>query len=129
MACHSSNSRIFSSQPTEEHQINISSKMVAQEESSTSPNAEMPSPMEGKFTYVGLDVDATGRRLIDEIIHIAAYTPKDSFTQHIMPLMNLNPGARQRHQIRVITVGFFRMLKSMQTYKASCKNSTCRNRH
>lgn len=31
--------------------------------------------------------------------------------------MNLNPAARQRHQIRVITVGFFRMLKSMQTYK------------
>lgn len=34
-----------------------------------------------------------------------------------MPLMNLNPAARQRHQVRVITVGFFRMLKSMQTYK------------
>lgn len=31
--------------------------------------------------------------------------------------MNLNPAARQRHQVRVITVGFFRMLKSMQTYK------------
>lgn len=31
--------------------------------------------------------------------------------------MNLNPAARQRHQIRVITVGFFRMLKSMQTFK------------
>lgn len=27
--------------------------------------------------------------------------------------MNLNPAARQRHQLRVITVGFFRMLKSM----------------
>lgn len=25
--------------------------------------------------------------------------------------MNLNPAARQRHQLRVITVGFFRMLK------------------
>lgn len=34
-----------------------------------------------------------------------------------MPIMNLNPAARQRHQIRVITVGFFRMLKSMHTYK------------
>lgn len=31
--------------------------------------------------------------------------------------MNLNPAARQRHQVRVITIGFFRMLKSMQTYK------------
>lgn len=31
--------------------------------------------------------------------------------------MNLNPGARARHQIRVITVGFFRMLKSMVDFK------------
>lgn len=31
--------------------------------------------------------------------------------------MNLNPAARQRHQVRVITVGFFRMLKSMLTFK------------
>ncbi|CAO1346489.1 unnamed protein product [Diamesa serratosioi] len=73
--------------------------------------------MEGTYTYVGLDVDSTGRRLIDEIVHIAAYTPNDDFSQHVMPLMNLNPAARQRHQIRVITVGFFRMMKSMQTYK------------
>lgn len=35
--------------------------------------------------------------------------------------MNLNPGARQRHQIRVINVGCFRMLKSMQTYKVRDK--------
>jgi len=34
-----------------------------------------------------------------------------------MPYMNLNPAARQRHQVRVISIGFFRMLKSMQTYK------------
>lgn len=52
-----------------------------------------------------------------KIVHIAAYTPTEDFTQHVMPLMNLNPAARQRHQIRVITVGFFRMMKSMQTYK------------
>lgn len=31
--------------------------------------------------------------------------------------MNLNPAARQRHQIRVITVGFFRMLKCILTNK------------
>lgn len=52
-----------------------------------------------------------------KIVHIAAYTPTEDFSQHVMPLMNLNPAARQRHQIRVITVGFFRMMKSMQTYK------------
>ncbi|KAG5677885.1 hypothetical protein PVAND_007602 [Polypedilum vanderplanki] len=75
------------------------------------------SKLEGNYTYVGFDIDTTGRRLIDEIVHIAAYTPDDAYSQYIMPLMNLNPVARNRHQIRVITVGFFRMLKSMQTYK------------
>lgn len=73
--------------------------------------------LEGKYTVIGLDIDTTGRRLIDEIVHVAAYTPTDQFSQYIMPLMNLNPGARSRHQIRVITVGFFRMLKSMVDYK------------
>lgn len=34
-----------------------------------------------------------------------------------MPYMNLNPAARQRHQVRVITVGFYRLLKCSQTYK------------
>lgn len=96
------------------------------------------SAMKGNYTYIGLDIDTTGRRLIDEvrkkalkwtkqpiltkfllqqIVNIAAYTPETEYSQHIMPLMNLNPGARQRHQIRVINVGCFRMLKSMQTYK------------
>lgn len=31
--------------------------------------------------------------------------------------MNLNPGARLRHQVRIINVGFFRMLKCMKNYK------------
>lgn len=52
-------------------------------------------------------------------MQLAAYTHNDEYAQYIMPIMNLNPAARQRHQIRVITVGFFRMLKSMQTYKVS----------
>lgn len=72
---------------------------------------------EGKYTLVGIDIDTTGRRLIDEIVQLAAYTPKDHFEQYIMPYMNLNPAARQRHQVRVISIGFYRMLKSMQTYK------------
>uniref|UniRef100_T1GIA2 Uncharacterized protein n=1 Tax=Megaselia scalaris TaxID=36166 RepID=T1GIA2_MEGSC len=59
----------------------------------------------GKYTLVGIDVDTTGRRLIDE------------YGQYIMPYMNLNPAARQRHQVRVITVGFYRLLKCSQTYK------------
>lgn len=72
---------------------------------------------QGKYILASVDVDTTGRRLIDEIVQLSAYTPKSQFAEYIMPIMNLNPAARQRHQIRVITVGFFRMLKSMQTYK------------
>jgi len=72
---------------------------------------------EGKYTIVSVDVDTTGKRLIDELVQVATYTPDKSHSQYIMPLMNLNPAARQRHQVRVITVGFFRMLKSMHTYK------------
>lgn len=71
----------------------------------------------GKYTLVGIDIDTTGRRLIDEIVQLSAYTPNSEFGQYVMPYMNLNPAARQRHQVRVITIGFFRMLKSMQTYK------------
>ncbi|XP_058459901.1 maternal protein exuperantia [Malaya genurostris] len=71
----------------------------------------------GKYTLIGIDIDTTGRRLIDEIVQVSAYTPEHQYSQYIMPLMNLNPAARQRHQVRVITVGFFRMLKSMQTYR------------
>ncbi|XP_064547075.1 maternal protein exuperantia [Drosophila montana] len=71
----------------------------------------------GDYILVAVDIDTTGRRLIDEIVQLAAYTPTDHFEQYIMPYMNLNPAARQRHQVRVISIGFFRMLKSMQTYK------------
>lgn len=110
----------------------------------------------GNYILVSVDIDTTGRRLIDEVIYLlqcwagvnelctpfvsnltfwfclpwllflqivqlAAYTPNEHFEQYIMPYMNLNPAARQRHQVRVISIGFFRMLKSMQTYKVSGK--------
>ncbi|ETN67967.1 maternal protein exuperantia [Anopheles darlingi] len=71
----------------------------------------------GKYTLIGIDIDTTGRRLIDEIVQISAFTPDHQYAQYIIPLMNLNPAARQRHQVRVITVGFFRMVKSMQNYR------------
>lgn len=31
--------------------------------------------------------------------------------------MNLNPAARQRHHLRIVTSRFFRMLKDLHTYK------------
>lgn len=109
--------------------------------------------MKGNFTYIGLDIDTTGRRLIDEvssikrgahfemnhhhpsgsffsqIVNIAAYTPDSQYSQHIMPLMNLNIGARKRHEIRVINVGCFRMLKCMQTYKVRTRGEVIRTGH
>ncbi|KAL9699643.1 hypothetical protein quinque_003084 [Culex quinquefasciatus] len=52
----------------------------------------------GRYTLIGIDIDTTGRRLIDEIVQISAYTPEHQHSQYIMPLMNLNPAARQRYQ-------------------------------
>ncbi|CAB3220900.1 unnamed protein product [Arctia plantaginis] len=71
----------------------------------------------GKYALVGWDMDTTGRRLIDEICQIAAYTPKQSYSQYIMPYGDLNPGARRRHNVRVVTVGRYRMLKDTNTHK------------
>ncbi|XP_013147808.1 PREDICTED: maternal protein exuperantia [Papilio polytes] len=71
----------------------------------------------GKYSLVGWDMDTTGRRLIDEICQIAAFTPKQTYTQYIMPYGDLNPGARRRHNIRVVTVGRYRMLKDTITHK------------
>lgn len=34
-----------------------------------------------------------------------------------MPYMNLNQAAKMKHQLRVINLGIFRMLKNMQTHK------------
>ncbi|XP_017051130.1 maternal protein exuperantia [Drosophila ficusphila] len=87
---------------------------AADQSSSVVAKDELPA---GNYILVGVDIDTTGRRLIDEIVQLAAYTPTDHFEQYIMPYMNLNPAARQRHQVRVISIGFYRMLKSMQTYK------------
>ncbi|KAI8423672.1 hypothetical protein MSG28_012714 [Choristoneura fumiferana] len=80
--------------------------------------AERPAGLPpGKYSLVGWDMDTTGRRLIDEICQIAAYTPQQSYSQYIMPYGDLNPGARRRHNVRVVTVGRYRMLKDTNTHK------------
>lgn len=71
----------------------------------------------GKYSLVGWDMDTTGRRLIDEICQIAAYTPQQTYSQYIMPYGDLNPGARRRHNVRVVTVGRYRMLKDTTNQK------------
>ncbi|KAI8423666.1 hypothetical protein MSG28_012714, partial [Choristoneura fumiferana] len=52
------------------------------------------------------------------ICQIAAYTPQQSYSQYIMPYGDLNPGARRRHNVRVVTVGRYRMLKDTNTHKS-----------
>lgn len=72
---------------------------------------------EGRYRLVGWDIDTTGRRLIDEICQIAAYTPNSQFAQYIMPYAALNPYAQRRHNIKVVTINRFRLLKDLKTNK------------
>lgn len=71
----------------------------------------------GKYCLVGWGVDTTGRRLIDEICQIAAYTPNSQFSQYIMPFTDLNPSYRRKHNIRVVNTGKYRMLKDLKSNK------------
>ncbi|XP_069672494.1 maternal protein exuperantia [Periplaneta americana] len=71
----------------------------------------------GDYRLVGWDLDTTGRRLIDEICQIAAFSPTLNFSQYVMPFRDMNPAARRRHNIRVVTVGRYRMLKDSKTGK------------
>ncbi|PSN51243.1 Maternal protein exuperantia [Blattella germanica] len=71
----------------------------------------------GDYRLIGWDLDTSGRRLFDEICQIAAYTPAVSFSQYVMPFCNLDPISRRRHNIRIVTVGRFRMLKDSKSGK------------
>ncbi|XP_050305860.1 maternal protein exuperantia [Anthonomus grandis grandis] len=69
----------------------------------------------GKYRLVGWAVDTTGRRLIDEIVQIAAYTPNSSFSQYIMPFSDLNSIYSRKHNIRVFNTARYRRLKDLRT--------------
>jgi len=69
----------------------------------------------GKYRLVGWAVDITGRRLIDEIVQIAGYTPDSKFSQYIMPFSDLNPVYSRKHNIRVFNTIRYRRLKDMRT--------------
>lgn len=72
---------------------------------------------DGHYRLIGWAVDTTGRRLIDEICQIAAYTPTSQFSQYIMPYKDINLAYSRRHMIRVINSGRYRMLKDLKTNK------------
>ncbi|XP_065166895.1 maternal protein exuperantia isoform X2 [Atheta coriaria] len=72
---------------------------------------------EGSYKLIGWAADTTGRRLIDEICQIAAYTPDSQFSQYIMPFGDIRLLYRRRHNIRIMSVGKYRMLKDLRTNK------------
>ncbi|XP_017776858.1 PREDICTED: maternal protein exuperantia [Nicrophorus vespilloides] len=72
---------------------------------------------EGNYKLIGWAADTTGRRLIDEICQIAAYTSDNQFSQYIMPFSDIRLLYRRRHSIRVMNMGKYRMLKDMRTNK------------
>ncbi|XP_015122085.1 maternal protein exuperantia [Diachasma alloeum] len=71
----------------------------------------------GDYRLVGWDMDTTGKMLVDEICQIAGYTPSSSFAQYVMPFKNLTPAAKKRHNLKVVTVGKYRLLKNSKTNK------------
>lgn len=72
---------------------------------------------EGRYKLVGWAVDTTGRRLIDEICHITAYTPDSQFSLYIMPFYNINFEYKRRLNIRLVNMGKYRMMKDIRTNK------------
>lgn len=73
----------------------------------------------GNYRLVGWDLDTTGKKLIDEICQFAGYTNSSSFTQYVMPYKNISPPARKRHNLKIVNVGKYRILKNLNTHKVS----------
>lgn len=71
----------------------------------------------GEYKIVAWDLDTTGRKLIDELCHIAGYTSEDSFSQYVMPYKDLDSNSKRRHMVKTVTAGLFRMLRDLKTGK------------
>ncbi len=76
------------------------------------------------YCLVGWDMDVTGRKLLDEICHVAGYTPDDSFSLYIMPYGELTSVAKKRHQIRIVTVGNYRIIKDVTNNKVTIDDAS-----
>lgn len=96
----------------------VSSVVIENEQPTTETKSSLSVGIPpGDYRLVGWDMDATGRKLIDEICQIAGYTPSSTYAQYVMPFKDLNPPARKRHNMRVVTIGKYRMLKDSKTNK------------
>lgn len=71
----------------------------------------------GDYRIVAWDLDTTGRRLIDEICQIAAYTPEKTYSQYVMPYKNIDMLSKKRQLICTVNVGRYRMLKDIKSGK------------
>ncbi|XP_076755168.1 maternal protein exuperantia [Xylocopa sonorina] len=96
----------------------VSSATVENEKSSPSKKTSAAGIAPGNYRLVGWDMDTTGKKVIDEICQIAGYTPSSSYSQYVMPCKDLNPPAMKRHNMKIVTIGKFRVLKDNKTNKA-----------
>ena len=71
----------------------------------------------GNYRVVGWDLDFTGRRLVDEILQIGAFTPDNEFSIYLMPNGDLNLACRRRHKLKVVTIHRYRVLKHARSNK------------
>jgi len=73
----------------------------------------MPTTMAGQEKVVAIALDLTGKKMTDEICHIAAYCyPEKTFSQYVMPFRDISPPSVRTHGLRIFTTfGRFRVLK------------------
>ena len=59
---------------------------------------------EGSYKVVSLALDLTGKKLIDEICQIGAFSfPDKTFSQYVMPHREVSLSATRTHGIRIFT--------------------------
>ncbi|OAD57155.1 Maternal protein exuperantia [Eufriesea mexicana] len=96
----------------------VSSTIVENGKSNTPKKPSAVGIDPGNYRLVGWDMDTTGKKVIDEICQIAGYTPSSLYSQYVMPYKDLNPPAMKRHNMKIVTIGKFRVLKDNKTNKA-----------
>jgi maternal-effect protein exuperantia len=60
----------------------------------------------GQYKVVTIALDLTGKKLIDEICHIAAYYQDPeikTYSQYVMPVREVTHSAIRTHGIRILT--------------------------
>ncbi|EDW27790.1 exu2 [Drosophila persimilis] len=77
----------------------------------------------GNYILVAVEIDTTGRRLIDEIVQLAGYTSKGNFQQYIMAIIKSQVG-RSLALMRLSQLGLRRCSPSSPTKKASLCSTT-----